>query len=225
MQYKEQPPSDPDVASRETLPPGPASPRRRGGSIDDDLFSGDNISRFSVSFTAKTGDGCNDFGAPREKQMWEATDGAVYMMRELAALDVQSTLELVPWVAEAARSGGFQGTFKLHETIWRCLPPLARSLGKQEFKRHVLELFLEPLFADLRCGHQLTEVEAARCLASIRDFIGPRILEGRLTDDQVHAVRALQMPVTAFPASTVLPRSNPRNEIGSVGLLNRAGSM
>lgn len=51
--------------------------------------------------------------------------------------------------------------------------------GKPRFKRH-LRALLRPLLSDTRCGHQLAESAAARCLGQLREWIGPRILEGAL---------------------------------------------
>jgi hypothetical protein len=119
----------------------------------------------------------------RDKQPWEASDGAVYLLRDLAPLLPAAVPEFLPTVADLARLATFQHAYNLHETIWRALPEIARALGAKEFKRH-LEQFLGPAFADLKCGHQLSEVAAGKCIASLRDLIGPRILAGRLDDAQ-----------------------------------------
>ncbi|KAI8468417.1 MAG: armadillo-type protein [Monoraphidium minutum] len=148
-----------------------------------DMFScGSLVARFSTSHLVKS-DGCNDFGFARDKQPWEASDGAVFLLRELSGVRPDLAPEFMPMLADLARLSTFQHAFNLHETIWRALPQIARNLGAREFKRHV-EGFLGPAFGDLRCGHQLAEVAAGRCIAALRDFLGPRIFAGRLDEPQ-----------------------------------------
>jgi len=200
-----------DACTRQTLPPGPASPRRRSAadagealasgrppppSEDDALFSGDVLQRFSVQHYVKQ-DGCNDFGAPRARLPWEASDGAVCLLRELAPLRPDAVAALLPAAAEAARADGFPGALRLRGTVWRCLPAIARGIGKGRFKEEGLPLFAAPLLADARCGHGLTEAAAAACLGGLRDLIGQRILEGRLAPEQAEALRGLALPPPA----------------------------
>jgi hypothetical protein len=92
-------------------------------------------------------------------------------------------LEFLPQLSALARLSTFQHAFNLHETIWRCIPVIARAVGARAFKEH-LELFLGALFLDLACGHQLAEVAAGKCLGALRDLIGPSVFAGRLTEEQ-----------------------------------------
>lgn len=105
------------------------------------------------------------------------------LLKELAAIHPELISGFMPQLADLARLATFQHAFNLHETIWKALPVIAKSLGTREFKRH-LERFLGPLFSDLKCGHQLSEVAAGTCIGQIRDFLGPRIFAGRLADAQ-----------------------------------------
>ena len=66
-------------------------------------------------------------------------------------------------------------------------PPLGPPVGKPRFKRH-LDLFLTSMFADLTCGHQLTEAAAGRCIGAMRDLLGRAMFAGRLSDEQVLAM-------------------------------------
>ncbi|KAF8068347.1 hypothetical protein HT031_002036 [Scenedesmus sp. PABB004] len=157
---------------------------------NQDMFSCGSLSaRFSTERLVRS-DGCNDYGFARAKEPWEASDGAVHMVRELAAVSPAAAEEFLPGVAELARLASFQHAFSLHETIWRSLPAIARGLGAKAFKARHLEAFLPPLFADLRCGHQLAEAEAGRAISALRDLIGPRIFAGRLDDAQRAALEA-----------------------------------
>ena len=57
----------------------------------------------------------------------------------------------------------------------------------QVFKRH-MDALLEPLFASLACDHQLSRAAAGKCVGRLRDFVGPGIWAGHLTDDQAAAM-------------------------------------
>lgn len=128
--------------------------------------------------------------ARRAKEPWEGSDGAIHMVKELAAVAPAAAAEFIPQVADLARLASFQHAYNMHESIWRGLPGLAASLGVKAFKGQYLELFLPPLFADLRCGHQLAEAEAGKCISALRDLVGPRIFAGRLDEQQRAAMES-----------------------------------
>lgn len=123
-------------------------------------------------------------GTHRNKQPWEASDGAVYLLRELSLQYPQLLPEFLPQLSALGYLSTFQRAFNLHHTIWRCLPIMAIKMGNKAFKPH-LELFLAPLFRDLRCGNQLAEVAAGNCIGILRDLVGASIFESRLTPDQL----------------------------------------
>lgn len=151
---------------------------------NQDMFScGSLTARFSTSYLVKS-DGCMDWGFTRGKEPWEASDGSVYLVRELATCAPTTVIEFLPGLADLARISTFQHAFNMHETLWRSLPVIARALGKGVFKPH-LEQFLGPMFGDLTCGHQLAEAAAGKCIAEMRDLLGPRIFAGRLTQEQL----------------------------------------
>ena len=56
-------------------------------------------------------------------------------------------------------------------------------MSLQVFKRY-MDSFWEPLVRSLQCQHPLCEAAAAQCLAALSGYIGPRILEGHLTEEQ-----------------------------------------
>ena len=53
----------------------------------------------------------------------------------------------------------------------------------QVFKRY-MDLFWEPLFSSLQSNNPLCEAAAGHCLTSLGGLVGPRILEGHLTEEQ-----------------------------------------
>ncbi|KAK9841641.1 hypothetical protein WJX74_009256 [Apatococcus lobatus] len=127
--------------------------------------------------------GCMDYGVRRPKEPWEASNGAVYLMREVAAMAPAEVAALLPQLASIAALDSFAGCRHLQETIWRQLPSIASSLGKRPVKPH-LAAFLPLLFAGLTSGHQLCEAAAGNCLGQLRDWLGPNIFASRLSPHQ-----------------------------------------
>eukprot|EP00854_Cymbomonas_tetramitiformis_P005490 gene5490-6653_t len=115
----------------------------------------------SLAPKLRRGGGCMDHGFSREKEPWEASDGAIYLLRELAAVAPEAVLKLLPELVEVSRVDhrSFQHYYNLLETLWKQLPAIAKHVGKRPFKRY-LEDFLEPLFSTLTCGQQLAEAAA-----------------------------------------------------------------
>lgn len=120
------------------------------------------------------------------------------MVRELAAVAPAAAEEFIPQLADLARLSTFQHAYNMHETIYRSLPSIARSVGIKQFKQKYLELFIAPLFADLKCGHQLAEAEAGKCISALRDLVGPRIFAGRLDEVQQ---RVMETDPNILPAA------------------------
>ena len=50
-------------------------------------------------------------------------------MKNLLTHTLQAVLEFLPSLAEVARSTSFTHAVHLHETLWRCLPVIAISIG------------------------------------------------------------------------------------------------
>ena len=72
-----------------------------------------------------------DYGFARAKQHWEASDGAVYLLREVAASAPADVAALLPVLASVAALDGFAGCWQLKENIWKQLPEIASSMGVQ----------------------------------------------------------------------------------------------
>jgi len=151
---------------------------------------------------ARGGDGCMDHGFARDKEPWEATDGSLYMIRELADVSPDAVVEFLPEMAKVAGLTHFAHCVVLQETLWKVLPHVARGIGKQRFKAELPE-FVEPMFRCLTSEHRLCQVAAGLCIAQIRDLLGPRIFEGRLNEEQ----RRLLHEHPDIPSSTKFGRS------------------
>lgn len=143
-----------------------------------EMFScGSLMARFSTSYLIRS-DGCMDHGFNRDKEPWELSDGGVYLLREVALVRPEAvTAEHMEALRVLGNLSAFQHAFNLHETLWRNLPKIATAIGKPRFKPHLRDL-LEPLVLDTTCGHQLAEAAAGQCLAALRTWLGPTIIEG-----------------------------------------------
>lgn len=170
----------------------------------------------SLAPKLQRGGGCVDHGFAREKEPWEASDGAVYMLRELSAVtnnggsgsgESAAVAAFLPTLAEISRLCHFSHCLTLQENIWKQLPIIARNIGKKAFKPH-LEAFLQPMFRGVECGHRLCEAAAGRCIGDLRDIIGPNIFAGRLDDGMIRLMA--QSP-------SVPPPLHPHNVMHSVG--------
>ena len=132
---------------------------------------------------ATSKDCCGDYAAFRPPEPWEASDGAIYMLRELAKVAPDDACGYLPTLAALGRLTNFSAWTTLHGTIWKCLPDIAQSIGKAALKKS-LDMFLEPMFRDASCGHALCETAARQCIASVSGIIGRPIFEGRLEPAQ-----------------------------------------
>lgn len=127
------------------------------------------------------GGGCMDHGFTRQKEPWEASDGSMYLVRELSAVASSSCVEFFPAMVELSKIDGFTHAHNLRVTVWNVLPVIAKNLGIRPFKTH-LELFLPSMFTSLQSRQQSEEVAAGNAIGAIRDYIGPGIFRGRLED-------------------------------------------
>ncbi|GLI70399.1 hypothetical protein VaNZ11_015182 [Volvox africanus] len=149
---------------------------------DQEMFScGSLMARFSTSYLIRS-DGCMDHGFSRDKEPWEVSDGAVHLLREVAAVRPQAiTDKHFEALAELGNLSTFQHAYNLHETVWGSLRTIGEAVGKPRFKRHLRQL-LVPLLADCRCGHQLAEAAAQLCVEQLRAWVGPGIFAGYLPE-------------------------------------------
>eukprot|EP00850_Spirogloea_muscicola_P014971 SM000111S18794 [mRNA] locus=s111:183250:196627:+ [translate_table: standard] len=185
------------------------------------------------SLTAKAGSttmlarggGCMDHGFSRAKEPWEASDGAIYLLKELALASPHQALQFMPTLADLVcfrfqpalstfmskyiddvknyavtvfgdcRTRHFGHYHNLLETLYKQLPHIAEHIGKRPFKQY-LDIFIEPLFFALSCGQRAAEVAAEECLQKLQALIGPSIFAARLTDEQ-RAILSSRPPVPA----------------------------
>lgn len=140
--------------------------------------------------------GCSSCDVTRAKQPWEATDGCVYLIRELVEglshgdsilppLSDDLLLPLFRQVADVCRVSHFPQSDDLRATLWRQLPAMMYAVGKQRCKRLYLELFMDLMMRNLesRTASAISKHAAASCAYELSAFIGPNIFRGRIYDD------------------------------------------
>ncbi|XP_076055845.1 uncharacterized protein LOC143033974 isoform X2 [Oratosquilla oratoria] len=163
---------------------------------DNDMELHSNNQMYSCGSLApkmgRGGGGCSDCQFRRPPQPWEYADGCVYLAAELAdsPLAAGHIANLLTLIAEAVHHKHYTAHVTLHETLCKCLPVIAKGLGKKVFKSH-LHNFLDPVFYSLECENALTSLAASQCLTSLGQFLGPRILRGRVEEHNPSYLKAL----------------------------------
>jgi hypothetical protein len=145
--------------------------------------------------------GCSNCGVTRPKAPWEATDGCIYLLREvvlrgteepaqdgclLLGITDETLLPLMQSMADVGRVKHFAQSDDLRTTLFRQLPIMARALGKQRFKRTYLQLFTDLILnaLDSRTESALSQHAAGQCCEELGALVGHGIFRGRLDDYQ-----------------------------------------
>jgi hypothetical protein len=146
--------------------------------------------------------GCGDCLITREKAPWEATDGCIYLIRELCvrfctngpgtmqeglALTNELLIPIMTELADVCRVKHFPHSDDLRTTLWKQLPFMAKAIGKQRFKRHYLQLFMELMGTNMENRHdtasKLSVHAAGQCAEELATLVGVGIFRGRFEED------------------------------------------
>jgi len=145
--------------------------------------------------------GCGDCQITRPKAPWEATDGCIYLIRELCvrlcvngpgtvlegvALTDDTLLPIMTELADICQVKHFPQSDDLRTTLWKQLPLIAKALGKQRFKRIYLQLFMELLGSNMEnrsYASQLSVHAAGQCAEELATFVGAGIFRGRFEEE------------------------------------------
>ena len=132
--------------------------------------------------------GCSSCAVNRPKQAWEASDGAIYLLREYIGATHETTTDskLMPMIEtmmNVCRVSHFPQGNDLRMTLWRCWPCIAQSLGKRRFKQMYLEIILDPLLQNAQHGSPLSIHAAEQCIVELSNFVGLSIFRHRLPEE------------------------------------------
>eukprot|EP01012_Entosiphon_sulcatum_P059299 TRINITY_DN83670_c0_g1_i1.p1 TRINITY_DN83670_c0_g1~~TRINITY_DN83670_c0_g1_i1.p1 ORF type:complete len:675 (+),score=108.03 TRINITY_DN83670_c0_g1_i1:25-2025(+) len=130
------------------------------------------------------------------KHPWEASDGCVFLLRELSAGRPDDVAGMLPKLAALANLRHFVDHPYLLTTIWKALPVIAEHIGKRRLKRH-LDVFLESLGYTVGCGNRLAETAAQQCTRSLAELIGPEMLRARINQIDPTLLRDLAVHMEA----------------------------
>jgi len=147
--------------------------------------------------------GCSDCKVNRDRMPWEATDGCIYMLRELSSfyayvrnndmdddklknamtyVNDELIVTLMEKLLDACRVKHFPQSDDLRATLFKQLPTIARNIGKTTFKRKYLNLFLELLMDNVRSNNVVSascKFAASQCCEQLANFVGVSIFRGR----------------------------------------------
>lgn len=140
--------------------------------------------------------GCSNCDVSRPKQPWEATDGCLYLIRELVETCSQTDstmpplsddilLPLLRQVADVCRVSHFPQGDDMRATLWRQLPSMMHAVGKQRCKKLYLDVFMDLLMRNIesRTASAISIHAAGTCAYELGQLVGPNIFRGRIYDD------------------------------------------
>jgi len=101
----------------------------------------------SLAPKLKRGGGCMDHGFTRGREMWELTDGSIFILREVANIETMQDLVVkhLENISTLAYIDHFKHAHTLKETIFKSMPVILKGIGKKKFRGYI-ELFLDPVF-------------------------------------------------------------------------------
>jgi len=125
--------------------------------------------------------GCMDHSFKRASEPWEAVDGCVYLLSEMATFTTAHSKveEFLPVMILTTQHKQYTHYLHLLESINKVIPTIAKGLTKRTFKKYI-EQFFDIIFESATCESALTKSAAFDCLEFLNKFLGPNILRGRI---------------------------------------------
>ena len=107
-----------------------------------------------------------DHGFSRAQEMWELTDGAIFILREVAHIESMQDLVVknLENISTLAYIDHFKHAHTLKETIFKSMIAVLKGIGKKKFRGYI-ELYLDPTF---RAANNLENLNMA---VAAQDFI------------------------------------------------------
>ena len=138
-----------------------AAERQRLAAVDGQQYSCGSL---APKLRRNTG-GCSDCAPQRDAELWEHTDGALYLVRELSRTAPQRAARHLPAVAEILDLRHFPDVVRLRETAYRVLPAVKENLGRTFHK--YAEDFRTQIEEDTMAAHQLLRAAAQDAHAAL----------------------------------------------------------
>jgi hypothetical protein len=146
----------------------------------------------SLAPKLKAGGGCSDHSFRRPAQAWEHSDGAIYMLRELARVAPEKGVLLLPILADigeldvddaGAPRPVFHNFVSLLETLLKQLPDIIEHVGAGACQGPLAARFVRVALRALARDHRPTVSAAGFCLEELAKLCGADGVEACLTDD------------------------------------------
>eukprot|EP01138_Halocafeteria_seosinensis_P007700 gb/GECG01007868.1/.p1 GENE.gb/GECG01007868.1/~~gb/GECG01007868.1/.p1 ORF type:complete len:665 (+),score=73.80 gb/GECG01007868.1/:1-1995(+) len=138
----------------------------------------------------KRGGGCMDHSFSRQQQLWEATDGALFLLSEVSEVYPEKIAEFLPTVVEVSRCRHFYHAMNLQATIWLTMTKIVKSIKKEDVKAH-LEGLIPEIINCAEGPHKQSAHFATLCLQELARQVGARVLEAHLTENQTQSMACL----------------------------------
>mmetsp|Transcript_38760 Transcript_38760/g.37107 ORF Transcript_38760/g.37107 Transcript_38760/m.37107 type:complete len:105 (-) Transcript_38760:19-333(-) len=95
-----------------------------------------------------------DYGFQRDPELWEFTDGSIFLMRELSKLGSEEKvaaliMKMMPKLSMIGNIDFFTYSSLLKENLFKTIMEVARNVGKKKFRGQV-ELFLDCAFMNAK---------------------------------------------------------------------------
>ncbi len=180
--------------------------------------------------------GCGDCKITRPKSPWEATDGCIYLIRELCvrfcttgpgtiqeglALTDDILLPIMTELADVCRVKHFPQSDDLRTTLWKQLPLMAKALGKHRFKRHYLQMFMDLMIKNMEnrsnTSSQLSVHAAGQSAEELSSFVGIGVFRGRFEEDWQRDVFDRTIQERKMKAAKAGPGPEPFSPFGPLG--------
>ena len=104
-----------------------------------------------------------DHGFTRSKELWEMSDGAIFMIREVSQFEEMHD-HIVKNLENLSNLGyidHFKHSHTLKENLFKSLIKIVLNLGKKPFRGYV-ELFLDPAFRAAKSQDHMNMAAAAQ---------------------------------------------------------------
>eukprot|EP00736_Rhodelphis_marinus_P002697 Rmarinus@m.11081 len=122
---------------------------------------------------------CSGAGIESQMQPWEASDGCVYLLREVASRKPDVAVEFMDTLLDVAGLTNFGHFGNFLETIWKQMASIAKSLGKARMQPFAGEVIRRLVMA-LECGNRLAAAAAQDSIKPLRKAIGPMTWDAEL---------------------------------------------
>ena len=148
----------------------------------------------SLAPKLKKGGGCMDHGFTRPMEVWELSDGAIFLAREVSSMEDMH--QYVVKKLESLSNLGYIDHFKhsntMKENLFKSLVVILQNIGKKKFRGFV-EIFLDPAFRNAKNQeHQNMSYAAQDFILAMEKTYGQGIFKAILEGHDERFVQDLQ---------------------------------